>query len=82
VLKVRVHPKQSSIEAQEAVMERLREVRPFGIEMGVQPGGTGDGFAAESSGERPLDETGNGVIADAKFCREFAVRAMTTDASP
>jgi hypothetical protein len=33
VLKVRVHPEQDSVEAQEAMMEHLREVGPFRIEI-------------------------------------------------
>jgi acetylornithine deacetylase/succinyl-diaminopimelate desuccinylase-like protein len=50
VLNVRVHPEQDSGEAQEAVMRHLREVRPFGIELDVRPGPTGDGFAAVTTG--------------------------------
>jgi acetylornithine deacetylase/succinyl-diaminopimelate desuccinylase-like protein len=50
VLNVRVHPEQDSAEAQEAVMRHLWEVRPFGIEIDVRPGPTGDGFAAVTTG--------------------------------
>jgi len=50
VLNVRVHPEQDSAEAQEAVMRHLREVRPFGIEIDVRPGPTGNGFAAVTTG--------------------------------
>jgi acetylornithine deacetylase/succinyl-diaminopimelate desuccinylase-like protein len=50
VLNVRVHPEQDAREAQAAVMAHLRDVRPFGIEIDVQPGPTGDGFAAVTSG--------------------------------
>ncbi len=50
VLNVRVHPEQDSGEAQAAVMNHLREARPFGIEIDVQPGPTGNGFAAATSG--------------------------------
>jgi len=50
VLNVRVHPEQDPAEAQEAVMRHLREVRPFGIELDVQPGPTGHGFSAATSG--------------------------------
>jgi cysteinylglycine-S-conjugate dipeptidase len=49
-LNVRVHPEQSAREAQEAVMEHLRTVMPFGIEIDVQPGPTGEGFAAVTTG--------------------------------
>ncbi len=50
VLNVRVHPEQDCVEAQEAVMRHLREVRPFGIELDVQPGPTGNGFSAVTTG--------------------------------
>ena len=50
VLNVRVHPGQGAAEAQDAVMRHLREQRPFGIELHVQPGPTGNGFAAATEG--------------------------------
>ena len=50
VLNVRVHPEQDAVEAQEAVMEHLRTARPFGIELEVAPGPTGNGFAAATTG--------------------------------
>ncbi len=50
VLNVRVHPEQDATEAQAAVIAHLRAVRPFGIEIDVQPGPTGDGFAAKTDG--------------------------------
>ncbi|MES1193617.1 MAG: M20/M25/M40 family metallo-hydrolase, partial [Solirubrobacterales bacterium] len=50
VLNVRVHPEQDAGEAQAAVMEHLRALRPFGIEIDVQPGPTGNGFAAKTDG--------------------------------
>jgi len=50
VLNVRVHPEQDATEAQAAVMRHLREVRPFGIELDVTPGPTGDGFWAATTG--------------------------------
>ena len=50
VLNVRVHPEQDPVEAQEAVMRHLRAARPFGIELDVQPGPTGHGFSADTSG--------------------------------
>jgi cysteinylglycine-S-conjugate dipeptidase len=50
VLNVRVHPEQEAAEAQTAVMRHLRELRPFGIELGVHPGPTGDGFSANTTG--------------------------------
>ncbi len=50
VLNVRVHSEPDAVEAQAAVMEHLRAVKPFGIELTVTPGPTGNGFAADSSG--------------------------------
>jgi cysteinylglycine-S-conjugate dipeptidase len=50
VLNVRVHPEQDAADAQDAVMHHLREQRPFGIELDVQPGPTGNGFAAATEG--------------------------------
>lgn len=50
VLNVRVHPEQDATEAQAAVIRHLRAAKPFGIELEVQGGATGDGFAAESGG--------------------------------
>ena len=50
VLNVRVHPEQDAGEAQEAVIRHLRAVRPFGIDIDVQPGPTGNGFAAATDG--------------------------------
>ena len=50
VLNVRVHPEQDAVKAQDAVIRHLREQRPFGIELDVQPGATGNGFAAATTG--------------------------------
>ena len=50
VLNVRVHPEQDAGEAQLAVIEHLRAARPFGIELDVRPGPTGNGFAATTDG--------------------------------
>jgi acetylornithine deacetylase/succinyl-diaminopimelate desuccinylase-like protein len=50
VMNVRVHPEQHAAEAQAAVIEHLRGVRPFGIELDVRPGPTGNGFAAATGG--------------------------------
>lgn len=47
-LNVRVHPEQDAAEAQEAVIRHLRGLRPFGIEIAVHPGPTGNGFAART----------------------------------
>ena len=50
VLNVRVHPEQDAAEAQDAVIRHLREQRPFGIALDVEPGATGNGFAAATGG--------------------------------
>jgi acetylornithine deacetylase/succinyl-diaminopimelate desuccinylase-like protein len=50
LLNVRVHPEQDATEAQDAVIRHLRAQRPFGIELDVQPGATGNGFAAATGG--------------------------------
>jgi acetylornithine deacetylase/succinyl-diaminopimelate desuccinylase-like protein len=49
-LNVRVHPEQDPLEAQQAVVEHLRAVRPFGIELNVQAQETGQGYAARLDG--------------------------------
>ena len=49
-INVRVHPEQDAGEAQAAVIEHLRAARPFGIELDVRPGPTGNGFAATTDG--------------------------------
>ena len=49
-LNVRVHPEQDAAEAQDAVIRHPREQRPFGIELDVRPGPTGNGFAAATGG--------------------------------
>ena len=50
VMNVRVHPEQDAAEAQAAVIAHLRAARPFGIELDVRPGPTGNGFAAATGG--------------------------------
>ena len=49
-LNVRVHPEQDAREAQAAVIAHLQAQRPFGLELDVRPGRTGDGFAARTDG--------------------------------
>ena len=49
-LNVRVHPQQDAAEAQDAVIRHLREQRPYGIELDVRRGPTGNGVAAATSG--------------------------------
>jgi acetylornithine deacetylase/succinyl-diaminopimelate desuccinylase-like protein len=49
-LNVRVHPAQDPVEAQAAVIEFLRNLKPYGIELDVRPGATGQGFSTGTSG--------------------------------
>ncbi len=49
-LNLRVHPEQDPEEAQTALIRYLEELRPFGIPLAVEPGETGRGFAATTSG--------------------------------
>ena len=50
VLNVRIHPGQDARDAQEAVMRHLEAQKPFGVELELTAGSTGDGFRAGSSG--------------------------------
>ncbi|MFC9999321.1 M20/M25/M40 family metallo-hydrolase [Nocardia sp. NPDC127526] len=49
-LNVRVHPEQDPAEGQRAVIEHLRKVKPYGIELTVTGGDVGAGFAAATNG--------------------------------
>jgi cysteinylglycine-S-conjugate dipeptidase len=49
-LNVRIHPEQPAAEAQAAVVRHLAAQRPFGIQLQVQAGDTGDGFRGKTSG--------------------------------
>jgi cysteinylglycine-S-conjugate dipeptidase len=49
-LNLRVHPEQDAREAQAALVRHLEAVRPFGIELDVRAGETGNGFAAATGG--------------------------------
>lgn len=48
-LNVRVHPRQNAEEAQAAVVKHLEHAMPFGITLAVEPGPTGNGFAADTT---------------------------------
>lgn len=50
IMNVRVHPEQDAGEAQQAVIDHLTALKPYGIELTVTPGPTGNGFAAASDG--------------------------------
>jgi cysteinylglycine-S-conjugate dipeptidase len=49
-LNVRVHPQQDAKEAQAAVMRHLETQNPFGIQLQITAGATGDGFRGGSPG--------------------------------
>jgi acetylornithine deacetylase/succinyl-diaminopimelate desuccinylase-like protein len=49
-ISLRVHPEQDPAEAQAALVEHLRKMRPFGIPLEVEAAETGKGFAASTSG--------------------------------
>jgi acetylornithine deacetylase/succinyl-diaminopimelate desuccinylase-like protein len=49
-LNVRVHPEQDAADAQSAVIRHLETARPFGIPLAAEPGPTGNGFAAPTTG--------------------------------
>lgn len=47
---VRVHPEQDPAQGQAAVIEHLRKVKPYGVELTVTAGDVGSGFAAGTTG--------------------------------
>jgi cysteinylglycine-S-conjugate dipeptidase len=49
-LSLRVHPEQDPLEAQARLIERIEELRPFGVSLSVEAAETGQGFAAETGG--------------------------------
>ena len=49
-MNLRVHPAQDAEEAQAALIRHLEALRPFGLELKVSAGATGNGFAADTSG--------------------------------
>ncbi len=62
-LNLRVHPAQDAVEAQAALVDHLRKLRPFGIALEVHAQETGNGFAAETSG--PAYEAATAAMAAA-----------------
>ena len=50
VINLRVHPRQPATEAQAALVRHLEALRPFGLQLTVTAGETGDGFAAAEGG--------------------------------
>lgn len=49
-LNLRIHPRQDPTEAQKALVDHLRAMRPFGVELTVTTGEAGPGFAAGTEG--------------------------------
>ena len=62
-INLRVHPAQEADDAREALIEHLKQSRPFGIPLEVKPGATGNGFAAKTSG--PAYDAARGALATA-----------------
>lgn len=62
-LNLRVHPEQSAAEGQTALVRHLNAVRPFGIELDVEAGTIGNGFAADTSG--PAYEAAKAALSSA-----------------
>lgn len=50
LVNIRVHPLQSAREAQQAVVDHLRAIKPFGIELTAEPVEAGDGFETTTDG--------------------------------
>ena len=50
LINIRVHPQQSAVEAQDAVVAHLQAVTPFGFTLTVERSDTGDGFEATTTG--------------------------------
>lgn len=49
-LNLRVHPGQSAVEAQRALIDHLERLRPFGVALTVQAADAGNGFTAATTG--------------------------------
>jgi acetylornithine deacetylase/succinyl-diaminopimelate desuccinylase-like protein len=62
-LNLRVHPEQSAEEGQAALVRHLERVHPFGIELDVKAGATGNGFAARTTG--PAYEAARAALSSA-----------------
>ena len=62
-LNLRVHPEQSAEEGQAALVRHLQRVHPFGIELDVKAGATGNGFAARTTG--PAYEAARAALSSA-----------------
>ena len=48
-MNLRVHPEQDAAEAQAALMRHLQDAMPFGIQLDVRAGATGNGYAARTT---------------------------------
>ncbi len=62
-ISLRVHPEQDAAEAQAALVRHLEQARPFGLELEVKAGVTGNGFAADTTG--PAYEAARAAMAAA-----------------
>jgi acetylornithine deacetylase/succinyl-diaminopimelate desuccinylase-like protein len=50
LINIRVHPLQKAKEAQQAVVDHFRAIKPFGIELTAEPVEAGDGFQTTTDG--------------------------------
>ncbi|MFC4224638.1 M20/M25/M40 family metallo-hydrolase [Lysinibacter cavernae] len=49
-INLRVHPEQNAVEAQQALVTHLENLKPFGVSLTVVAGEAGNGFAAKTDG--------------------------------
>jgi acetylornithine deacetylase/succinyl-diaminopimelate desuccinylase-like protein len=62
-INLRVHPEQNADEAQDALVKHLQKVKPFGVELKIEKGATGNGFAAKTEG--PAYDSGRAALSSA-----------------
>jgi acetylornithine deacetylase/succinyl-diaminopimelate desuccinylase-like protein len=62
-MNLRVHPRQDAAEAQDALVAHLEAARPFGLQLTVERGATGNGFAADTGG--PAYKAAQAALAEA-----------------
>ncbi len=62
-INLRVHPRQDAREAQDALVRHLDAARPFGLDLTIHRGATGNGFSADTSG--PAYQAAKAAMAEA-----------------
>jgi acetylornithine deacetylase/succinyl-diaminopimelate desuccinylase-like protein len=63
LMNLRVHPRQDAVEAQTALIEHLRSALPYGVQLDVSAGATGNGFWART--DSPAYEAARGAWSQA-----------------